>query len=460
MNMLMLPCISTIGFFRVCSLHTYNYTYMGISKQPPKPFPIKKGLPCQLKWTHSTIYLTDGQSASCHRVQGDPLEMRNGELNFHNLPAKLEARRKMLRGEWPGRGCEHCKHIEEAGGTSDRQIHLHMEGTTAPPELDNDLEAVDVTPRVLEIYWGNTCNQKCIYCGAHYSSQIHQEEKRFGKFDKEDVVLDYSDFKLNSNIEADTEKLFMWLENNIQKLHKIFVMGGEPFLQKETFRFIQFLEKRELPDLTLGFFSNHNIEHDRFKNWIDRLDRLQKSGRLDKIQIFFSCDALGPEGEYVRTGLDLKLAIQNFEHILYKTNIEQGINSALTVTAVPGMPAMVKYINECSKIKPIYWSMMKAAQHDFGPRPYMYPGIFGRKINDIGLREAVDLFDIKSYGYPDSVKANHKIYMRGIMNEFEKREPSPLRQKQFKVYLKELDRRRGTDYTKVFPQIAEWLEEV
>ena len=103
---------------------------MGISKQPPKPFPITKGLPCQLKWTHSTIYLTDGVSASCHRVQGDPLEIRDGELNFHNIPAKLEARRKMLNGEWPGRGCEHCKHIEEAGGKSDRQVHLHLEGTT------------------------------------------------------------------------------------------------------------------------------------------------------------------------------------------------------------------------------------------------------------------------------------------------------------------------------------------
>ena len=37
----------------------YNYIQMGISKQPPKPFPIKEGLPCQLKWTQSTVYLTD-----------------------------------------------------------------------------------------------------------------------------------------------------------------------------------------------------------------------------------------------------------------------------------------------------------------------------------------------------------------------------------------------------------------
>ena len=230
-------------------------------------------------------------------------------------------------------------------------------------------------------------------------------------------------------------------------------MGGEPFLQKETFRFIEFLEKGNYPDLTLVFFSNHNIEHKRFKKWMDRLEVLQKSGRLDKIQIFFSCDAFGKEGEYVRTGLDLEVAIKNFEHILHNTSIEQAINSALTVTAVPGMPKMVKYINECSKIKPIYWSMMKANQHEIGPREYMYPGIFGNKVNEWGLREAVDLFDTKSHGHEDSVKVNHKRYMTGIIKEFDQRKPSILRQKQFKIYLNELDRRRNTDWKLVYPQI-------
>ena len=432
---------------------------MGISKQPPKPFPIKEGLPCQLKWTHSTIYLTDGISASCHRVNGDPYEMRNGELNFHNLPAKLEARRKMLKGEWPGRGCEHCKHIEEAGGTSDRQIHLHLEGTTAPPELDNDLEAVDVTPRQLEVYWGNTCNQKCIYCGAHFSSQIQQEEERFGDFNKEGVNISPW-WKKNSKIEEHTELLFKWFENNIHKLHKVFVLGGEPFLQKETFRFIEFLEKRELPDLTLCFFSNHNVEHDRYKMWISRLDKIVKQGRLDKLQIIASCDAWGPAGEYVRTGINLPLLQKNFEYVLNETETLQGINSALTVTAVSGMPEMVKMINNWSKIRPVYWSMMKANQHDIGPKPYLYPGIFGKKINEWGLQEAVELFDTNSYGYPDSVKVNHKNYMQGIMKEFDAREPSPLRQKQLKIYLNELDRRRGTNWKKVYPQIYDIVKDL
>ena len=433
---------------------------MGISKQPPKRFPLAgRGLACQLKWTQSTIYLTDASSASCHKAGFSNYITDNGELNFHNTPNKIEDRRKMLRGEWPGNGCEHCKHIEEAGGESDRTIHLEMEGTTAPPELDHDPEAVEVTPRILEVYWGNTCQQSCIYCNAHYSSTIQQEEKRFGDFNQGGVRL-RDTWKKNPDIEQHTELLFKWFDNHLQKLHKIIVLGGEPFLQKETYRFIEMLEKGNYPDLTLVFFSNLNIEHERFKKWMDRLDVLKKSNRLDKIQIFFSCDALGPEGEYVRTGLDLKVAIKNFEHILHNTDIEQGINSALTVTAVPGMPALAKYINECSKIKPIYWSMTKAANKDVDHRPYLYPGIFGSKINDWGLGEAIELFDVNTDGYPDSVKVNHKNFMQGNMTEFSAEKPSPIRMKQFKIYLNELDRRRGTDWTKIYPQMWELVKDL
>jgi organic radical activating enzyme len=433
---------------------------MGISQQPPKRFPIKEGIPCQLKWTHSTVYLTDGVTASCHRAGYGKIEMDGDNFNFHNTANKITERTKMLNGEWPGNGCEHCKHIEQAGGNSDRVIHLEMEGTTAPPELDNNLKAVNVTPRQLEVYWGNTCNLKCIYCAAHYSSKIHQEEKRFGSFNTDGVILDADKWRMSDRIEEATEKLFVWFENNIQYLHKLFIMGGEPFLQKETERMIAFLEQRELPNLTLCFFSNLTVDHERVKNWVQRLDRLVKEKRLDKLQIVGSLDSWGAEAEYVRNGLDLKLFQKNFEYILNESNTLQNINSALTVTAVPGMPTLVDKINEWSKIRPVYWSMMKASTHNYGPRPYLYPGIFGRKVNDIGLKEAIEKFDINSYGHIDSVKANYKDYMNGIINEFENREPDPFRQKQFKIYLTELDRRRGTDYKKTFPTIAEWLDKV
>ena len=72
----------------------------------------------------------------------------------------------------------------------------------------------------------------------------------------------------------------------------------------------------------------------------------------------------------------------------------------------------------------------------------------------------MDIFDVNTHGYPDSVKVSYKNYMQGILKEFDQREPSPLRQKQFKIYLNELDRRRGTDWKKIYPQMWDLVKDL
>ena len=71
--------------------------------------------------------------------------------------------------------------------------------------------------------------------------------------------------------------------------------------------------------------------------------------------------------------------------------------------------------------------MTKAANRDTGGQPYLYPGIFGSIINDWGLREAIDLFDVNTNGHADSVKVNQKKFMQGNMMEFSAEKPSPIR---------------------------------
>ena len=65
--------------------------------------------------------------------------------------------------------------------------------------------------------------------------------------------------------------------------------------------------------------------------------------------------------------------------------------------------------------------------------------------------------DIRAYSTINKEQTTMDIHVHvGILNEFEKREPSVLRQKQLVIYLNELDRRRNTDWKKVYPQI--WNE--
>lgn len=421
-----------------------------------KPFPIKQGVPCQLKWNHSTVFLTMGTTSSCHRVTHDPYEFKHNKLNFHNIQSKLEARTKMLNGQWPGRGCEHCKSTEDAGGVSDRISHLDMPGVTAPKELETNKEAVEVTPTQLEIYFSNTCNLKCIYCNSKFSSTIDNENRIHGQFDyghgtdQGAPIRIFGKIEVNPNIEEDTKKLFEWLNENIKSLNKVMILGGEPFLQKETDKLITLLENTNNPQLDLVVFSNLTVDTVRVQKWLDRMWKLVEDNRINHLQVVGSLDCWGPQAEYVRNGLDLKKYVGNLEYILQKTKITPSINSAMMALTVPTLPDLIRKVNEWSKIRQVYWSGMKAGDV---MRPYLNPTIFGDKILPLGINEACEIFET----YGDPIKEAQLNNLKGIATECQKTKPNEWDQKMLKAYLKELDRRRNLDYRKLFPEIEKLL---
>ena len=395
-----------------------------------KPFPIKEGIPCQLKWNHSTVFLTMATTASCHRVTHDPYEFKDNKMNFHNIKTKLEARTKMLKGEWPGRGCEHCKSTEDSGGHSDRMSHLNMQGVTAPKELTNNLNAVNVTPTQLEIYFSNTCNLKCLYCNSKFSSTIDNENRINGEF--MDGIVDQfgkhiripGKIEINPNIEEDTDKLFVWLEEHIHELNKVMILGGEPFLQKETERMVELLERTSNPNLTLVVFSNLTVDPARVQKWLARMWKLVEHGKLDNVD--------------------------NMEFILDKTKITPSINSAMMALTIPTLPDLIVQMNKWSKVREVYWSGMKAG--DAG-RPYLNPTIFGKDIIPLGIDKAIEVYETNG----DAIKEAQLNNLKGIRTECANTEPDLLQQKLLKLYIKELDRRRNTDYTKLFPTIDKLL---
>ena len=416
-----------------------------------KKFPIKKGLPCQLKWNHSTVFLTMGTTASCHRVTHDPILIENGKINFHNIPNKLEARKKMLNGEWPGRGCEHCKTLEDSGGESERMTNIDFPGLLYPKELDQNPDEINVTPTQLEIYFSNTCNLKCVYCNSKFSSTIDAENARYGewdhRYDQPGGLWLPGKIEVASNIEEMSNKLFDWLEDHIQDLNKIFILGGEPFLQKETERLIEFLERKPCPNLMLSIFSNLTVDPARVKKWLARMWQLKTKGHIQSLQVVGSLDCWGPEAEYVRNGLDLKKFQENFEFMLNETDIILNINSAMTALTIPSMPNLVRQINQWSKKRTVYWSMMKAGDNI---REYLHPTIFGRAILDLGINECIEIFETQG----DHIKEIYLRNLKGIAQECEATVPDLKSQQQLAIYLDELDRRRGTDWRKTFPTIA------
>ena len=87
-------------------------------------------------------------------------------------------------------------------------------------------------------------------------------------------------------------------------------------------------------------------------------------------------------------------------------------------------------------------------------RPFLNPTIFGKDIVPLGMSKAIDVFETNG----DAIKEAQLNNLIGIKTECENTEPNGWDQKMLKAYLNELDRRRGLDYKKLFPEIAKLLD--
>lgn len=402
-------------------------------------FPIETKTACQLKWAHSTVFLPFETTSSCHRVNHDKIP---SDFNFHNTPEKIEARTKMLDGEWPGNGCEYCKFVEDQGGFSDRMMHLEYPNLNAPVELKDNLSNTHVTPRWLEIYFSNLCNLSCLYCNETFSSTWQTENIKYDK-----------NFTPSTKVKElkYTEKMFDWLDSNVKHLYNLMVLGGEPFTQPQSDRLLDFLSERKCPNLTLTFFSNLSIDPKKLLTRFERMQKLKDNNNIKEVHVVASIDCWGEQAEYIRTGLSLELFERNFLYLLQQTTCKLNVNMTGTSLSVFTMPDLIKKINEWNKVRRVHASMMLVNGSDSfigsNNSKAMSMAVFGKQILDWGLNESIEI--LKTYNEVELIK--FKEHLRGIAKVIQKSKENFTDQKNLHGYLTKMDKRRNTDYRKKFP---------
>lgn len=402
------------------------------SKLTNKEFPIKTTTACQLKWTWSSVFLTTEKTASCHRTNHHRFDTEL--FDFHNTPTKLEDRRNMLEGKWPARGCEYCKNIELAGGTSDRITNLNLSGVHAPLELDTDPRAINVTPRILEVYFDNTCNLKCVYCGPYFSSLWDAENQKFGQ----------PAFTKSPNIEQNKQRLFDWLKVNREQLTVFNILGGEPLYQKELEQCLDFFEQYPAPELKLQMFSNLNARYNYLVKIITRIRRLIDTGCLREFEITASLDCWGPEQEYVRFPLDLTVWEKNFEYLLSEPWINLIIGSTVTPLTIKTLPDLLVKINSWNQTRPIYHY-----QNSVNSPSYLYIDIFG----DVFAEDFVRALDLKPVDTEE--QRSSRNYLEGIYQQSISSAPNTKEIAHLFNFLNTNDRRRATNWRATFPWLVD-----
>ena len=419
------------------------------------PFPIKTETACLLKWNWSTIHLHTGEVRSCHRNKRIKIPKDNFD-SFHNLPYYLDHRRSMLKGEWPHspdhQGCYYCKKIEDAGSRSDRQYMTETQHDQTPDELENDPTAIEITPSVLEIFLSNTCNLACTYCRVGNSSKIEAESMKYSD------QKEFNDFyfgKIEENLSRQEINEYKnlcldWLTRNGTKLRRFHLLGGEPFYTPEFGEFIDVWNDYPNPNLILNVISNVNVKQNLWKKQIDKIIELVKNDKIESFELTASIDCWGPEQEYVRSGFNCEIAEENILYYLSQPEVKYlNLNSTHSLMSLPSYYKLIE--------KKIEW------ENQTGKSIRM----FGMAV----MSHHVDLATLGGKFYVEAIKNIMKIYpkeywddqqslknINGILKSIINDIPNLEKIKHFIKVYDELDRRRNTNWRKIFPEIAAEIE--
>lgn len=404
-------------------------------------FPIKTKTSCQSKWTWSTIYLNQLSTASCHRVDPIPFSLEEFD-NFHNIPKKLDDRRLMLKGEWPKGGCEYCQVIEDAGGWSDRQHNLEIRDLT-PPELETDVTAIEVTPRIVEIFAQNTCNLQCTYCNSNLSSKIEQENRKFGEFNQGGVVIPVT--KVDEPTKEYFEKFMSWLDKNIQSLKRLHLLGGETLIQHELMtRVLDIIERKPNPELQFCVFSNLNVPDSAWDRYIPRIQDLQHQGHIRVFDLTASIDCWGEEAQYARSGLDLAKFEERFAWAAAQDESWLRLNANQTVTCLT-MKTMPELIEKIA-----YYSKNRHIGHYFqfytGPQMFQHPNTYAYAMWQETFDKIYKAMPMQTENQQEAIKRMQGLesYLKTFTNH------NWENIKKLHIYLDELDRRRSTNWRNLF----------
>ena len=423
---------------------------------------------CLAKWHHTTIYLQTGETHSCYHPAPHKIPLEEIALDpsaLHNTQQKISERAAMINGEKPS-GCNYCWNIEAMGSEYISDRHERNASIFTEQRLGaikaNPLAPVN--PQYIEISFGNECNFKCGYCHPKHSSAYHKEIKDHGPYTM--VKNHRNDIDWFTVYEEDVnpyvEAWWRWWPEVRKTLTILRITGGEPLLQKSTWRLLDDLEQNPLPNLELNINSNFGVKPILIDRLVEKVNKLLDMGAIKDFKIFSSIDTWGEPAEYIRTGLDLTVWEKNLDTYLTKTNRPITFMITFNILSVPSFTKLLNKIlewrvryngtdqNKWQRIRfdtpylkePLQYDMLILPKDEF--MPYM-------KQHLAFIKDNLDDKDRTKFSELEYEKFRRVVdYMDSTNYTAEKLKEG---RRDFYNWFTEYDRRRGTDFTKTFPEL-------
>jgi hypothetical protein len=436
---------------------------------------------CLAKWTQVTMHLHNGTTHSCHHPKPHKIpleEILSNPTALHNTKFKKEIRKEMLDNKKPDE-CDYCWNIEGASyAFSDRT--LKSSEPWSAPYLEDILKSgwkKNYNPKYVEVSFSNTCNFKCSYCGPLYSSKWMEEINTHGPYKTSTNYNDVEWFKkedtmpyLASDKNPYVDAFWKWWPEMYQDLHTFRITGGEPLLNKDTFKILDYIIETPTPNkkLSLCINSNLGIPKKLFDEFVNKIEKILDKELVHEFIIFTSCDTWGPQAEYIRNGFDYNLFKERIDFLLDKFKpLTIDIMSTYNALSVPNYKYLIEDVAELKKRhhNPYrYWgsSLLLDSSYLRFPEHQTVKILEDSWVTAIDEQaKLVDFYEqvrtgvVDGHGFTD-IEINKIIRIKDWFTSSEGNKMIDTNRKDFYKFITEHDIRRNTNFCKTFPELEEF----
>lgn len=209
-----------------------------------------------------------------------------------------EVRTKLLRDE-PLPECRRCYSLENDAkiSTLRNQVNQsygskfwHLVESTGP---EGEVEKLNMA--YLDIRFSNLCNLRCRSCGPELSSAWSPDETALAGFKRLPTVIQVDE----------PERLWNELRPLLNQVESVNFAGGEPLLHEEHYKILSHWIESGHVKHSLSYTTN--FTNLAFKDW----DVLKLWPHFSNINVYASLDASGARGEYMRKGTKWDRVIKN-----------------------------------------------------------------------------------------------------------------------------------------------------
>lgn len=269
---------------------------------------------CLAKWQQVSLHLTTGHTNSCyhpplHRIESSDIEQHPSGL--HNTAHKRRQRVIMLQDQRPAE-CQYCWNMEDLGKMSDR--HYRSGEPWAAEHFDqikNSTGEENVVPSYVEVNFNHACNLRCSYCSPQFSSSWADEIARHGAYPTLVPHNAPEHFAGNRRpIPARehnpyVEAFWQWWPELYPHLRHFRMTGGEPLMDRNTHRVLDYVIEHPSQHLHLNVTSNFSVEEKLWQQYLGKVKAIC-DGRIEHFMQYVSLDGWGSQAEYIRHGLDFE----------------------------------------------------------------------------------------------------------------------------------------------------------